>query len=84
MFPRLSTDQKKSLPAIQNNTVRTIFRISKLQNLSTKELCAKAGLGPVEDRAKNLNQRYFVKAILGENILIKNLVESLLSREEFN
>ena len=80
MLYRLSTENKKSLQVIQNNAVRTIFHISKLEHLSTHELCAKFGLESVEERAKHLNRRYFVRAIMRGNPLIISLTESNLSR----
>ena len=80
MFPRMSTENKKSLQLIQNNAIRTIIHISKLKHLSTHELCAKSGLKSVEERAKSLNSRYFVRAIMKGNPLIINLIESKLSR----
>ena len=64
MFPRLSAENKKSIQVIQNNEVRTIFHIYKLEHLSTHERCAKSGQESVEERAKTLKSRYFAREIM--------------------
>ena len=76
MVNRLTEAQRKSLQVIQNNAIRTIFRVPFRAHTPTVELGLLSGLGLVEERMKELNTRYFIKALVSENELILDLFKS--------
>ena len=64
----------EKLEAIQNNTLRAIFKV-KWDEMKTDDLWTKAYNEKIEDLLKKLNNRYFLSAILNYNPLISSLRE---------
>ena len=76
----ISSSYRKTLEAVQNNALRIIFRTT-WEATSTSE-SQKAQVQTIEERLKNLNEKYFVEALLSSNPLIETLFEDYLSFKE--
>ena len=74
----ISKSYLKTLEAIQNNTLRIIFRIT-WEEAPTLELRERAKVCKIEDRLKDLNKKYLKKALLTSNPLITNLIDDYLT-----
>ena len=62
----------KQLETIQNNCLRIIFKVSRADRLTNENLRKQAKIPKIEDRMKELLERYFEKAFVTKN-LIQNL-----------
>ncbi len=72
LCPRLSDSLMKSVQAVQNRAMRSIFH--RPRDETTARLCELSGLGLVRERMSHLNDKYFRKAIHSENVLITDLL----------
>ena len=78
---RYAKDLNKTIQAIQNMAVRSIYKIRREAHTPTEELCRISGLELVITRMSDLNSRFFKNAKKTKNPLIQKLVEEY--REKF-
>ena len=70
--PNLRRPLMKQLETIQNNCLRIIFKVSRADRLTNESLRKQAKIPKIEDRMKELLERYFERAFVTKN-LIQNL-----------
>ena len=71
MCSQLSEALLKSVQAIQNGAMRSIFKMR--YDAHTEDLCAVSNLPRVEERMMDLNQDYVENAIISNNPLFADL-----------
>jgi exonuclease III len=74
---RLTDKLTKSMQAIQNRAMRSIFH--RPRDESTDELCRLSGLTRVEERMKALNRSYFLNAFINKNELVTGMMRDYVS-----
>ena len=80
----ISNSYRKTLEAIQNNTLRIIFKTT-WETTSTSELRQRVKVCSIEDRLNILNEKYFENALLTSNPLVQILIENYLTfRDNIN
>ena len=72
----MSSSYRKTLEAIQHNTLRIIFKTT-WDITSISELRQRAKVHNIEDWLKNLNEKYFKESLFSP--LIETLIEDYLS-----
>ena len=62
--PNLRRPLMKQLETIQNNCLRIIFKVSRADRLTNESLRKQAKIPKIEDRMKELLERYFERAFV--------------------
>ncbi len=72
--PALGICNYKKIQIIQNNALRIILHVKRIEHLNIDELHKRAGVNKIEERLYELRKRYIENAIDDDNPLVKETV----------
>jgi len=72
--PAICKTRFKKLQIIQNNALRTILHVKKIEHLNIEELHSRAGVIKLETRLSELRKKYIEKAVERNNPLVKETI----------
>ena len=71
----MSLERQKELEVVQNNALRTIFKINRAEHFPIEELRRLANVSSIYERHTQLLQRYYGQAILTSNPLVLKMFD---------